>query len=55
MNIKKLVQIIEKVADERSEAYIDIVDDNELCYAEGYCDALQYVLALIEEESNEIT
>lgn len=49
MNIKKLAEMIEKVADERAEAYVDLVDDHDIAYAEGYGDALQYVLALIEE------
>lgn len=54
MTIKKLIAKIEEVVEAREEEYLLLTDSEDICYAEGYGDALQYVLALVEEESNEI-
>lgn len=49
MTIKKLIAKIEEAVEVRAEEYLQLTDSEDICYAEGYGDALQYVLALIEE------
>ena len=50
MTINKLIEKIEEEAENNSQHYMYLEKDNDICYVEGYGDALQYVLALIEED-----
>ena len=49
MTIKKLVAKIEEAQRKNVEKYVKLQGDEEIAYAEGYGDALSWVLAVIEE------
>jgi hypothetical protein len=49
MTIKKLVAKIEEAKEKNAEVYTQLQEAEGIAYAEGYGDALSWVLAVIEE------
>ena len=49
MTIKKLVAKIEEAKEKNAEKYTQLQGVEGIAYAEGYGDALSWVLAVIEE------